>query len=330
MNIANASEVSWIDRLWRFQFGAFTTTAIYCWADSIDEGLEVCAAWLFDHSPGHLIQMGDPELSELIEGVLPDGETISSWQAAFRSGSNHDQSWACEVEQEAFADLTYTDSGYLTSYEWWVDEVDDPAEYNRVKLACIVEQLPGAREVTESLVVKLCTVSSFAIDLDTFFQFPHTVGMDQGIAGGKAATAPPGQTEDTSVIARGDLGPIACRAAIELDNLLLGEGVTRVALQRLSKLLSSFIEAGDPPRPVLQEHPAALVVIKGAIGDARIAQQELATIDELLATARSLTERLVNVTDNADIVCKDELQQLKQFCLALSRSASRHGQSAED
>ncbi len=81
----------------------------------------------------------DPHLTELIQDALNDhneeNETTKSlqeWQEAMREG----ESWACNVEQSAFADLTYTESGYLTSYEWFVDDAS-PEDLNRVFVDCI-------------------------------------------------------------------------------------------------------------------------------------------------------------------------------------------------
>lgn len=113
--------------LWLFSFGAVGATHLAYWDDGVQhlEGsLEEVAGWLVDNAPGHIMEHDDPYLKELIEDVLKErGRTWKEFIDDVQS-----ESWAQDVEQEAFADLTYTEAGYLTSYEWTVDELDPHSE----------------------------------------------------------------------------------------------------------------------------------------------------------------------------------------------------------
>lgn len=94
-------------------FGAYGTTLCLTYAQSLEDALEDCAQWLSEHAPGYLTPYGETEHMELIQEAcqemgleypLPD-----NWQ---------DDRRYIEAAQTAEADLTYTESGFLTSYEW--------------------------------------------------------------------------------------------------------------------------------------------------------------------------------------------------------------------
>lgn len=98
------------EQLFRFGFGTVGTTFLLVWARGVDSGLEIAAGWLETNAPGHLMTHDSPEINELYA------------EAREELGEDADEE---EVEQQATADLTYTESGYLTSYEWTVDDVTD-------------------------------------------------------------------------------------------------------------------------------------------------------------------------------------------------------------
>ena len=99
------------ERLWVFQFGAVGTTNLLVWARSLEEGLEEAAGWLEEFAPGHF--MDDEYMKERYD------------EARAELGPDADED---DVAQKAEADLTYTESGYLTSYEWWANEADGALE----------------------------------------------------------------------------------------------------------------------------------------------------------------------------------------------------------
>lgn len=102
-------------RLWEFQFGSVGTTHVLVWTGKhsamrgtdIDSALEEAAGALDTWGlKGHFVD--DSEVKELIEEALEEDPELSD----------------DEAYEAATADLTYTESGYLTSYEWTAHEVD--------------------------------------------------------------------------------------------------------------------------------------------------------------------------------------------------------------
>lgn len=96
------------EQLFRFGFGTVGTTLLLVWARGVESGLEIAAEWLQENAPGHLV--ADDELGSFVA------------EAREELGEDADDE---QIEQRAYADLTYTESGYLASYEWTVDDVTD-------------------------------------------------------------------------------------------------------------------------------------------------------------------------------------------------------------
>lgn len=88
--------------VWAFQFGAYGCTHVIAYG-ILDDALEDAAETLKKVSPGSFVEPEYPE------GVEYDP-----------SGENEEANRAIE---EAEADLTYTESGYLASWEWAVVEL---------------------------------------------------------------------------------------------------------------------------------------------------------------------------------------------------------------
>ncbi len=91
--------------LYYFTFGAVGATHLLVWSaynEGLEGALEEAAEWLAEEAPGHITS--DEEIRELIEEAEAEG---LDEEAAY---------------EQATADLTYTESGYLTSYEWSVTE----------------------------------------------------------------------------------------------------------------------------------------------------------------------------------------------------------------
>jgi hypothetical protein len=107
------------DRFWAykgafvFHFGAYGTHVLAY--GRLEDALEDAAAWLKEHAPGHLTE--------------PDYE--SAMKECADAGHLNDQD---EDEQEevvrtrAEADLTYTEAGWIPSYEWNITELHSPEE----------------------------------------------------------------------------------------------------------------------------------------------------------------------------------------------------------
>lgn len=135
--------------LYLFGFGAYGWTRLLVWEpDSLEEALEKAAEWLAQHAPGHIMEHGSDELQSLYKEAAED--LGYSWPL-----DPDDEGWD-EVDQEATADLTYTESGYLTSYEWSVNDIDihDPL-YLEAFEASLERQRPELDEDEEEKATKL-------------------------------------------------------------------------------------------------------------------------------------------------------------------------------
>lgn len=94
-------------------FGACGSTYLMVWERSLEDALETCAEWLADNAPGlidahdseHLKELYTEACEDLFPGVAED---------------DLDDDQRCEAQGQATADMTYTEAGYLTSYEWGI------------------------------------------------------------------------------------------------------------------------------------------------------------------------------------------------------------------
>lgn len=98
------------DNLYAFGFGAYGSTRALLWGSSIEDALEEVAEWLAKYAPGHITS--EEDVAKLMAEVRED------------EGDMEDD----EAYEKATADLTYTEAGHLTSYEWTVDDVPRGSE----------------------------------------------------------------------------------------------------------------------------------------------------------------------------------------------------------
>lgn len=98
-----------------FQFGAVGTLWLAVLNQSFEDALEEAAGWLAEYAPGHLHT--DKEMQDLYNEAL--AELVSEGK------DPEDEETIQKAQEDAEADLTYTESGYLTSYEWWGGEADN-------------------------------------------------------------------------------------------------------------------------------------------------------------------------------------------------------------
>lgn len=99
---------------WLFTFGAYGCTRCVVWARHLEDALEIAAEWLASEAPG-LIMAHDSEELEILYEEARDNLGIEC-------EASDEDTW--RVHDEATVDLTYTESGYLVAYEWWVNEID--------------------------------------------------------------------------------------------------------------------------------------------------------------------------------------------------------------
>jgi len=115
-DLINPSEAWFHKRLWAFQFGSVGATRLLVWAASLEDALEESADWLESDAPGHLIGHNSDDLRVLLEEAAEEMGYFGDLAEV------NEDDWEA-IEESATADLTYTEAGYLVSYEWWVDEV---------------------------------------------------------------------------------------------------------------------------------------------------------------------------------------------------------------
>lgn len=120
-----------------------------------------------------------------------------------------------------------------------------------------------------------------------------------------------------------DLPSLACQAAIELDNLVIGRPVQLEAVRRLAAHISPPISGASSP------DLTTLMVIRHAIDDGDGMCTPLSTVDQLRQEASKIGESLHNLlaTDRHD---PETLKKMRTFCLVLSRSASAYQQPIDD
>ena len=117
--IANASDHDFSGhertKLYLFQFGAYGTQYVYAWGTrGVESALEEAAGWLKDHGPGHFATFEERDYQEAADDI----GAPSDWK--------EDDDWCNKVYERVECDHTYTESGYLASWEWHVNDVTDP------------------------------------------------------------------------------------------------------------------------------------------------------------------------------------------------------------
>lgn len=132
-------------KLWWFQFGAYGDTYVFVWGGSLEDALEEAAGWLADNAPGLLTS--EKEMAERFQEEAEDQGV--SWPP-----EDWDDPEVESVREAAEADMTYTESGWIPSWEWYVNELHPGDElYAEVWEATIdrlaEEDALGDREIEE-------------------------------------------------------------------------------------------------------------------------------------------------------------------------------------
>ncbi len=103
--------------LWLFSFGAYADRRVLVWEDSLEDALEEAAGCLQEAAPGTFVDQ--ESLDDLYKEALA---------ASVEAGDDpEDEEVQSRAYETATTDLTYTESGYLPSWEWTVDEVQSNA-----------------------------------------------------------------------------------------------------------------------------------------------------------------------------------------------------------
>jgi len=114
INVVNASDKQWSRHSYLLWFGLISPIYLLIYDNSLDSAIETAGSWLAEHAPGHLMEMHGEEH----EGLLQEACQDAGLEYPPKDYSDMDPYW--KAFQDAEADLTYTESGYLTSYEWGI------------------------------------------------------------------------------------------------------------------------------------------------------------------------------------------------------------------
>lgn len=105
-----------------FHFGAYGCTHVVAFghlADALEDAAAVLPAGFFT----------EPDYADALADLVRDGElpadyTLARFQEEWSEGNEH----VSAVWDKAQEDLTYTESGWLCSWEWTVTEIHSPEE----------------------------------------------------------------------------------------------------------------------------------------------------------------------------------------------------------
>lgn len=97
-------------------FGAYGTTHLMVWGRSLEDALETAAEWLAENAPGHIMPAWGKEHTALVKEACE--ERGLPWPIP--EGVDPEDAGYLAAQEDAENDLTCTESGYLTSYEWFI------------------------------------------------------------------------------------------------------------------------------------------------------------------------------------------------------------------
>lgn len=123
-----------------------------------------------------------------------------------------------------------------------------------------------------------------------------------------------------------DLSNLASRAAIEIDNLILGQSKEQDSIKTLAKRLKESIHEpcrGSECKSLV--NPTAVTIMGRAINKG--STTKISSVDEIIKQAQQITEALNKSTSSSD---KQQLEAIRTFCVALSISAASHRVSTVD
>jgi hypothetical protein len=116
---------------------------------------------------------------------------------------------------------------------------------------------------------------------------------------------------------------VACQAATELDNLVLGKAVTIDAVKGLSSALSASVAVGTgAAAPASLIDPTTTVVLTRALRDSHLTGKNL---EDLVKVTVQLVDQLRQVAEPDNARTTEDLNALRglrAFCLAVSRHAA--------
>jgi hypothetical protein len=120
-----------------------------------------------------------------------------------------------------------------------------------------------------------------------------------------------------------DLASLASQAAIELDDLLLGRRKDLTAVGVLVDKIAAGLPQGKPL------DATTVVAVQRALIDTPGSKQTT-TVSELQSSAAEMTARLSGLITESDVKAPNLLEQLRSFCVALSKHSTALQRSPYD
>lgn len=136
--------------------------------------------------------------------------------------------------------------------------------------------------------------------------------------------------DETPDVALGeDLASLACNAAIELDNLLIGQRPPLLAVRKLAYRLTKDLPiAPDAASGKFLVDPSTVVVMNRVIRESSWLGRP-SQVQELTQAAGKVAKQLLAVSSDPNALADTgSLEQLRTFCLTLSRRAAASRGSA--
>jgi hypothetical protein len=124
-----------------------------------------------------------------------------------------------------------------------------------------------------------------------------------------------------------DLPFLASEAAIDIDNLLSNRSEDLTAIRCLAERLRNSIESsgiGGSPRSLMD--PATLTVLGEAVAET-VGSESLQKVEDLLGEAAKIANSLSSGNPRENPL---ELEQARDFCVALSKAAIAYTKSIRD
>ena len=120
-----------------------------------------------------------------------------------------------------------------------------------------------------------------------------------------------------------DLASLASQAAIELDDLLLGRRKDLTAVGVLIDKIAACLPQGKPL------DATTVVAVQRALIDTPGSKQTT-TVSELQSSAAEMTARLSGLITESDVNAPNLVEQLRSFCVALSKHSTALQRSPYD
>lgn len=131
-----------------------------------------------------------------------------------------------------------------------------------------------------------------------------------------------------------NLSDVASRAAVELDNLLLGKSRDLQATTDLIEYITDSIpENANSVKSGTGLDTTTVIVLNRAIGDSSVAAHTVSTVADLATEIHKILRQLEDFKSNrndSEKVVDEKLVKLRDFCLALSKSASLQEMPSRD